>query len=142
MKISFQIRKFNTNQFAVLEPKRKFKPEELGLIMNVKFGLYNDTRVLACIYSVTYTVNNTKLMTLELQGDFEISKEDFRTQVKDNQLNLPKRFAQHLAVITIGTARGVIHAKTENTGYNKYYLPTVNIQELVKSDLSFTINSQ
>ena len=40
-------------------------------------------------------------------------------------------FIRHLSAISIGTARGILHAKTENTAYNKYFLPTININELV-----------
>ena len=38
-------------------------------------------------------------------------------------------------MLTIGTARGVLHSKTENTPYNKYLLPTLNVSDLVNNDL-------
>ena len=49
---------------------------------------------------------------------------------------------KHLSVITVGTARGVLHAKTENTPFNKFVLPTINVTELVKEDVSFDLEKK
>ena len=55
-------------------------------------------------------------------------------------VSFPKGFMAHLAVITVGTTRGVLHAKTENSKFNKYFLPTINVNELVKNDISFALD--
>ena len=34
--------------------------------------------------------------------------------------------------MTIGTTRGILHAKTEGTCFNKYVLPTINVTEIIK----------
>ncbi|MPN63841.1 hypothetical protein SDC9_211608 [bioreactor metagenome] len=57
--------------------------------------------------------------------------------LSNNVLLVPKNFMQHLAVITIGTARGILHAKTENTPFNQYVLPTINVSEMIKDDVTF-----
>ena len=44
----------------------------------------------------------------------------------------------HLIVLTIGTVRGILHAKTEGTKYNSYILPTINVAELIKTDIVFS----
>jgi hypothetical protein len=38
-------------------------------------------------------------------------------------------------MLCVGTLRGVLHAKTENSVYNKFYLPTINVNDLVKTDI-------
>jgi hypothetical protein len=35
-------------------------------------------------------------------------------------------------MLTIGTTRGVLHAKTEHTLFNQYLLPTINVNDIVK----------
>jgi hypothetical protein len=40
-------------------------------------------------------------------------------------------------MITVGTARGVLHAKTEGTTLNKFFIPTVNVVEMVTDDGAF-----
>jgi len=53
---------------------------------------------------------------------------------------IPKGFLTHLTVLTIGTARGVLHTKLEKTGFEKYLLPTLNISDLIKEDMTFDNN--
>lgn len=43
-------------------------------------------------------------------------------------------------MLTIGTTKGVLHSKTENTTFNHFVLPTLNGNELVKNDVVFDIN--
>lgn len=44
-------------------------------------------------------------------------------------------------MLTIGTARGVLHSKTESTPFNSFLLPTLNVNELVKKDVVFKIEN-
>lgn len=41
----------------------------------------------------------------------------------------------HLTTITTGTLGGIVHAKTENTPYNRFVMPLVNIAEIIKDDI-------
>lgn len=44
----------------------------------------------------------------------------------------------HLTTIMVGTARGILHAKTENTLFNQFLLPTIDVTELVTDDVIMT----
>ncbi len=57
-----------------------------------------------------------------------------------NTLIVPKGLLCHLAMLTVGTSRGILHAKTEGTCFNKYVLPTINVTEIIKEDASFDFN--
>ncbi len=48
---------------------------------------------------------------------------------------MPKDFMRQLLVITIGTARGVLHTKTENTPFNRFLLPILDATNLIKEDV-------
>jgi hypothetical protein len=45
-------------------------------------------------------------------------------------------------MLTVGTARGVLHAKTENTKYNRYVLPTINVASMIKNDAVFNFGNE
>lgn len=45
-------------------------------------------------------------------------------------------------MLTIGTTRGVLHSKTENTPFNSFLLPTLNVMELVKKDVVFKLEGE
>ena len=54
-----------------------------------------------------------------------------------NVVKVSKGFMQHIAMLTVGTTRGILHAKTEGTCFNKYVLPAINVAELIKDDVEF-----
>jgi hypothetical protein len=41
-------------------------------------------------------------------------------------ITFPKAFTDHLLVITTGTLRGALHAKTEDTIFNRFLLQLAN----------------
>ena len=61
------------------------------------------------------------------------------TRTDENRLVLPKGFMAHLAMLTVGTVRGMLHVKTENTKFNCYFLPTINVAEMINEDVIFDI---
>lgn len=42
---------------------------------------------------------------------------------------------RHLVSLVIGTERGIIFAKTDNTPLSKIILPSINLKSIVKDDL-------
>lgn len=77
---------------------------------------------------------------LKVQGQFEIDKKDFSNKVKqdDGSYLVTQGLATHFAVLTVGSARGILHAKTEGTVYNQYLLPTIDIKQMIHEDIVFT----
>ena len=55
---------------------------------------------------------------------------------KDKSWIIPVDFLRYMGTIVVGTARGVLHTKTEGTVLNAYVLPPINVMELVKEDLA------
>ena len=51
-----------------------------------------------------------------------------------NSLTIPKGFLNHMAMLTIGTTRGILHAKTENTSFNTFVVPPINLSDLIHED--------
>lgn len=61
---------------------------------------------------------------------------------KDNtKLTVDKGFLQHMAMITVGTTRGILHSKTDNTRFNKYHLPTINVARLISENRIFNFEN-
>lgn len=78
-------------------------------------------------------------LILEAACIFSIEEKAWESfqQSENKTVAVPQGFMSHLSVITIGTTRGILHEKTAGTDYNKFLLPTVNITELVKGDITF-----
>jgi len=52
---------------------------------------------------------------------------------------LPCWFGKHLAMLTTGTARGVLFANTKNTQFNKYIIGLINVDKMFNEDIHIEI---
>ncbi|TXD83202.1 hypothetical protein ESY86_13505 [Subsaximicrobium wynnwilliamsii] len=92
--------------------------------------------VLMCIHKLKV---NQPFLILEVQALFEIKKNDFEDKVKqdDGSYLVAKGPAFHFALLAVGSARGILHTKTEGTAYSGYLLPTIDVKQLVEQDVVF-----
>ena len=58
-------------------------------------------------------------------------------KLDDNTYLVAKGLAVHFAVLTIGSARGILHAKTEGTPFNEFLLPTIDVNNMLEEDVIF-----
>ena len=58
---------------------------------------------------------------------------------QDNKIIIPKELLAHFGVHTIGTARGILHCKTEGTQFNTFILPPINVSERITEDIIIKI---
>ncbi|BBE18654.1 hypothetical protein AQPE_2817 [Aquipluma nitroreducens] len=139
--ISFSLQKVTTEQFAIIEEGF----EEKGNIrvgINLRFAADDAKNMIAVFTAFNFDSNQKPFIIIEAGCHFMIEKEawDQMFKAETNALNVPKGFLSHMTMITVGTARGILHAKTENTCFNKYVLPTVNVSEMIKEDVSFSFD--
>jgi hypothetical protein len=85
---------------------------------------------------LSFESNKNRFLSIEASCQFKITEDAWSNFLDQdtNTLKVSKGFLSHLAVLTIGTTRGILHAKTEGTCFNKYVLPTINVTEIIKED--------
>jgi len=138
--VEFRLAKLLTNQFAIIEDSYDGTDENISIISNINFGVDPDNKSIACLLMVQYEQNGKPFIIIKITIFFQMEEETWNALLeKSNVVKLPKGFAEHIAVITVGTLRGVLHAKTENTKFNKYFLPTINVHEIVKEDIVLNV---
>jgi hypothetical protein len=73
--------------------------------------------------------------------DFLIEENSFNLlkDTQKKQVKIPKDFLTHLAILSVGTARGVLFSKTEGTIFSTFILPTINLQEMINEDAIFDL---
>ena len=76
-----------------------------------------------------------------MRCEFEVSEKALGSfnKVKEEKYIIPRNFLLHLGVITIGTARGILHSKTEGTKFNKFILPSINLTTMINEDMEFNL---
>jgi len=138
--VGFSFIKVVTNQFDLNESEFKDKMD-IGFNVDVKFGLNEKDKIIAVIFSPAFNQVDKTFLFLDITCHFRISEKSWSDFKKENKLKIPVGFLRHLVVLTIGTARGVLHAKTENTHFNQFLIPTVNVQDLLKDGIVFELET-
>ncbi|HEY6907600.1 MAG TPA: hypothetical protein VI230_09020 [Ignavibacteriaceae bacterium] len=134
--IRFLLRKITTDQFAILGECPDLK-QNIDISTDIKFAYNLDDRGIGVYTNFKFITQEKPFLILEAGCHFQIELEDWRSLLKeDDSIELPKNFAHHLLMITVGTARGILHQKTTDTDYNKFFIPLMNVTEIVDSDIT------
>ncbi len=139
--IGFSLLKITTEQFATIEEGFNDK----GIIRvntSLRYGADDQNKLIAVFASFIFDSDQKPFIIVEASCQFKVKTEAWRAMYKSDERSIlvPKGFLSHLAVITVGTTRGILHSKTEGTCYNKYVLPTINVSEIIKEDVVFNFN--
>ena len=137
----FKLVNILTNQFALIEEHFSEDVSTVQLSLNHKFGIDIEKRNIALKNQIRFLSDNQIFIIVEITCTFNISEEswvELRIEEKSD-IVIPSGFATHLLVLTVGSARGVLHAKTENTKFNKYFLPTLDLSKSIENYIVFTV---
>lgn len=134
--IHFKPVRILTQQFAIMEENYELD-QKVQVNTTLEVAVDKDNRIM--ILTPLFIFESSKGMFLKIQVSsfFQISSESWQQIALDPEGKkiIPVGFLHHLAVIAIGTIRGVLHTKTEGTNMNGFILPTINVTELFKQDL-------
>ena len=136
--LEFKIINIKTEQFALFEENHLDKGE-INLDTNLSYGLNATERNFIVSIKFTFGMKKKPFMTIQVNCNFEISQESFNSLIIDDNIIVPNKFIAHMAMITVGTSRGILHSKTEGTIFNKYILPTINVSQMLPEDAIFEI---
>lgn len=139
--VGFSLIKVTTEQFAIIEEGFDDKGK-IRLNTSMRFSADENQKYIAVYTSFVFDSNDKPFLLIEASCHFSI-QDNAWSEMFNNELNtliVPKGFVSHLAMLTVGTSRGILHAKTEGTCYNKYVLPVINVTQIIKEDATFSFN--
>ena len=134
MMIPFRISQIKTQQFAMF-PDLLVNGKEVTVDSEFSFGVNTEVKNILCVTKLSYRQDDNLLLTTEVHCIFNI-REDGTNLLKE-QGRVGVEFLRYLATITTGTARGIVHTKTENTVLNSVVVPPINLVEAIKEDFVF-----
>lgn len=120
------------DQFAILS---KENIESFGMNVSLNFKYADEGKKIACVVAFNILSGTKEIIILGITCDFEIQEEDWKTFQHGEEIVIPKDLLEFFAVHTIGTARGVLFCKTENTQFNHIVIPPINVSEMGLKDL-------
>jgi len=130
--IPYKISHIETMQFAIF-PENLINGQEVLVNTNCGYNVRSDLNQVRNVISVNYTQNEKLLMVVQLACYYDIAPEGVEAIKAEGKI--PVDFLRYMGSISVGTIRGVIHAKTEGTVLNPVVMPPVNLEEMVKNDL-------
>lgn len=134
MALQFQLVKIDAPQFAIINDGEFSNPLQINFELN--FAVDSSFTSIKNALKIVFLNSSEPVMQLVVECYYAISKDSWQEMTQqDNTIVVPVGFLQHLATITVGTARGVLFARTVETNLNKYVLPLVNVTEMVKNDM-------
>lgn len=133
--IKFTLVNIEEKQFAsfenVLEKESPIE-QEVGF----GFGVDIDQQVIGVTMDFMLCKQKSPLLKQTLSCYFKIEPQDFEKQLnKGNSIVLPCGFGKHLAMITVGTTRGVLFSNTSNTAFNQFILGLINVDKMFEEDI-------
>lgn len=139
--VPFRLASISTDEFAT------FKDHFVEDQKHFDLGFDVDVRINAVDYLVgiftrfEFHQKDQPVMILKCGCHFKIEKKNWDDQIHINQITLPAELITHLLVLTVGTARGIIHVKKPHW-LSQVLLPTLNVSGLVKEDMVFNLDQE
>lgn len=138
--IEFALIGIKTEQFVVFEEHFDAK-KKVELAGGFAFKIKQKEKQLGVFATFQFDQGKQAFIKLEVSCHFAIKEEAWNQFLTEDNIVFPIDFVQHLCMLSVGTARGILHAKTEGTMFNAFILPTMNITNFVKSELKFQIGN-
>ena len=134
--IQFKIADIRTNEFAIVD-EIPVEDDKVEIKSGIGVNMDVENSIITVQIKFTYIFNNYPFVILNCQCSFMLDDINLKSFANEDgcTYTFPRDLVTHLAVLTVGTARGILHCKTENTNYNKFILPPIDLTKIIKEDL-------
>lgn len=139
--IQFMMNHIIVDQFAILSEESLLSTDKAQLNSQIGFKMDFNNHLIATTMCFKFEKNDELFMILEVTCHFAIEPNDWKMLISENSIIFPKDFLAHLGMHTIGTARGILHCKTEGTTFNTCILPPINVVQMIPEDLVAPLES-
>lgn len=132
--IPFRINRID-NQKIDMHPEL-VNPDANEYHINSKFAFTGSliSNVIGCRGEFRFFQEKTEVSCLIVDCYFDIDPLYVSQNMKDETLVIDKEFLRYLATITVGTARGIQHVRTQNTILNEVVLPPIDLTTMELND--------
>lgn len=136
--IRFQMYRANIEQFAIVSDI-SVKQTDVVVSTSTSFKYADAGRLIACVMRFEFKYAEQTLMILQLCCEFVINSNDLEQLKKDKTLEIPQSLLEYFASQVVGTARGVILCKTEDTNLTNVIVPTMDVTRLFSKGINIPL---
>ena len=137
--IQIQFRLMDVRQLQFVNLANEWPEGEMQINNQIQFNCETDKRTVRCNANFEYKKNDITQLILGVQTVFEFTRDSWSSlyQLNEDQWVLPAGLVQHMADITIGSARGIMAIRSEEAGIPKQILPLVNPGQMLRNNIAF-----
>lgn len=140
--IPFALSGMQTIEFAIIKELYTEDNPHVELGINAEFGIKSlEDCEMVCAPEVSFSQDGKPFIKIKVACFFSVKPEHWKEYIQEEEqaIIFPKGFADHLLMIATGALRGVLHAKTEGTVFNRFILPTINVTTLFDGDVEMKL---
>lgn len=137
--IQIQFRLMDIEQLQFVNLANQWPEGELQINNQLQFNCETDKRIVHCKTHFEYKKNDITQLLFSVQTTFEFAREGWSAmyQLQGDQWILPAGLVQHMADLTINSARGILAMRSQEEGLPKLILPLINPGQILKNNISF-----
>ena len=128
--------KINVIQFAILSND---VANGYGIQTSAEVKHTTDGKAIAVDMTFSFENDGKKDMLLQVMCEFGLHPDDLKKLTTGNIITIPKDTIDYFLAQTVGTARGILHCKTEGTPFNGIIIPPINVTGMINSDLTIKL---
>ncbi len=137
--IRFRMIRISTVQFAILS---KDAADGYAIETSAEIKHTPDGSSVAVSMTFSFENNKEKDMILQVLCEFGIHPDDLQAMTSGNKVTIPKGALEYFLAQTVGTARGILHCKTEGTPFNGIIIPPLNVTTMLDSDMVIELREE
>lgn len=138
--VPFQLVDINTEQFASFEDQFNPSEQDLNIDFNVELKIDPEQHIIGVFTKYEFSQTSNLILVLECSCSFQIEEAFWEEQIEGDHIHFPHGILTHFLILSIGTARGIIHAKKPKV-MQSLLLPTLNVSNVITEDQTFSIAS-
>jgi hypothetical protein len=133
-KFSFSLSNIETVQFATFEENlHDNNPVQQTVSLDIGYNIQFQSLII--LTKVSFEQNSLPFLVLESSCEYKISDVTWISlKREDGSYIIKRKNILQLILVSMLTMRGILHAKTENTPLNKYFLQSFNMTALHNED--------
>jgi hypothetical protein len=135
--VQFRLVQIKTEEFAVIDGVFQTSVESL-IDSQLSFGFTKDTKTVQVQGKFTFKQGDSPYLVVALSCWFHFPIPEDWNKIFDagtGRMTLERDIGLAFSSIVIGTARGVIHSKSEGAPFHSVILPPINLLDLIEGDL-------
>lgn len=139
MEIKFKFAAIKIDQFATFDYPGLSLADNFSVSGEVQTGSNYGAKSILITVSSNYNVGDKLVATIRVTSVFAIENESWEHMKNDGFVVVPKEFLYHIGGLAVSTTRGVLFAKTEGADLNRFILPIIQMDQVIKGDMKIAI---